>query len=152
NTGFIRRSGRACRGLHGNGGTPLADAEAKPRQVGEVAWDGPAATSERVLLRASGANRALVERNQYVRLPDAAGVRPGFPARALRGPFFHRPGAPTIGGLTAGSSMEAFLLADLEVQGEIVGGRPRDTNSRPAPGSAVFTLSAAEVAGLHGFD
>jgi uncharacterized protein len=127
----------------------LADQEA--RLLGHVAWDGSTATSERALLRASVANRRLVERNQYVRIHDEEGARSGFLARILTGPFFHRSGSPTVGGLTAGSSLESFLLADLEIQGEIVGGRARDTNSRPAPGSSVYILSPAEVADLHGF-
>jgi DNA helicase HerA-like ATPase len=47
--------------------------------------------------------------------------------------------------------MECCLMADLEIQGEIVGGKTRDTNSRPAPGSRVYSLSAPEVANLHGY-
>ena len=38
------------------------------RLLGQVAWDGSIATSERVLLRATVANRRLVERNRYVRI------------------------------------------------------------------------------------
>src|SRR5947209_18637251 len=53
--------------------------------------------------------------------------------------------------MTASPSLETFLLAELEIQGERVEGRPRDTNSRPAPGSAVYSLDAEEVADLHGF-
>jgi hypothetical protein len=130
----------------------MALIEREARLVGHVAWDGSKAISERVLLRASVANRALVERNQYVRIQDENGPRSGFLARVLSGPFFHRSGAPTVGGLTASASLECFLLADLEIHGEIVGGRTRDTNSRPAPGSAAYSLSAAEVAALYGFE
>jgi hypothetical protein len=119
--------------------------------LGHVAWDGATATSERVLLRASVTNRRLLERNQYVRIQDEDGVRTGFLARVTSGPFFHRSGTPTVGGLTAGSSVESFLLAELEIHGELAGARPRDTNSRPAPGSAVFAMSHAEIAELHGF-
>jgi DNA helicase HerA-like ATPase len=129
----------------------MAEADGESRLVGQVAWDGSVATSERVLLRASVMNRKLVERNQYVRIRDAEGARSGFLARIVAGPFFHRSGAPTVAGVTASSSMESFLLADLEIQGELVGGRQRDTNSRPAPGSAVFALTPAEVGELHGF-
>lgn len=129
---------------------PFTDQNAK--LLGQVAWDGSTATSERVLLRASVLNRKQVERNQYVRIQDESGVRSGFLARVVAGPFFHRSGSPTVGGNTATSSMECFLLADLEIQGEMVNGRSRDTNSRPAPGSSVFTLTAAEIAALHGFD
>jgi hypothetical protein len=116
-----------------------------------VAWDGSTATSERVLLRAAVANRRLVERNQYVRIQDEDGRRSGFLARVVRGPFFHRSGGQTVAGLTASTSLEFFLLADLEIQGELVGGRPRDTNARPAPGAPVFALTPNEVSELHGF-
>jgi DNA helicase HerA-like ATPase len=119
--------------------------------IGHVAWDGSTATSERVLLRASVLSRPQVERNRYVRILDAEGARSGFLARIVAGPFFHRSGSPTIGGMPAGASAESFLLADLEVEGELVSGRPRDTHSRPAPGAPVFALSATEVAALHGF-
>ena len=105
------------------------------RLLGHVGWDGSAATSERVMLRASVLNRKQVARNQYVRIQDEAGVRSGFLARIVSGPFFHRAGAPTVGGTTASSSMECFLLADLAIPGELVQGRSRDPNSRPAPGS-----------------
>jgi hypothetical protein len=119
--------------------------------LGQVAWDGSTATSERVLLRASVVDRRLVERNQYVRIQDADGPRTGFLGRIIAGPFFHRSGMPTVAGNMASASHESCLLADLEIQGEIVGGRPRDTNSRPAPGSPVFVLNPTEVADLHGF-
>jgi len=121
------------------------------RLLGHVAWDGSTATSERVQLRTTVANRRLVERNRYVRIQDEEGMRSGFLARILTGPFFHRAGAPTASGLEASASLESFLLADLEIQGEVVGGRTRDTNSRPAPGSSVYVLSPAEVADLHRF-
>jgi hypothetical protein len=130
----------------------MAEAGPTARLIGHVAWDGSAATSERVLLRATVASRAFVQRNQYVRIQDDQGERTGFLARVLSGPFFHRAGSPTVGGMTAGSSVECFLMAGLEIQGELVGGRPRDTSSRPAPGSAVYALEARDVAALHGFD
>ena len=119
--------------------------------LGQVAWDGSMATSERVLLRAAVVNRRLVERNQYVRIQDEDGPRSGFLARVVSGPFFHRSGAPTVSGPAMAVSLDMFVLAELEIQGEIVDGRPRDTNSRPAPGSSVFALSPEEVAALHGF-
>ncbi len=123
-----------------------------PKLLGQVAWDGSAATSERVLLRGSVLNRKQIERNQYVRVQDESDARSGFLARVIAGPFFHRSGSPTVGGMTATNSMECFLLADLEIQGELVRGRARDTNSRPAPGSSVFALTPAEITSLHGFD
>jgi len=122
-----------------------------PRLLGHVAWDSSTATSERVQLRTSVANRRLIERNHYVRIQDEEGLRSGFLGRILTGPFFHRAGPPTSSGLAASPSGENFLLADLEIQGEVVGGRTRDTNSRPAPGSSVYCLSPKEVADLHGF-
>jgi hypothetical protein len=128
----------------------MTAADGKAPLLGYVAWDGASATSERVLLRAPVVNRQLAERNQYVRIQDEEGPRTGFLARIVSGPFFHRAGAATIAGTPAGSSLDSFLLADLEIQGELVGGRARDTNSRPAPGSAVFALSGPEVAELHG--
>ena len=123
-----------------------------PKLLGHVAWDGATATSERVLLRGSVANRKQIERNQYVRVHDENGARTGFLARIVAGPFFHRSGSPTVAGMTATDSMECFLLADLEIQGELVRGRARDTNSRPVPGSSVYALTASDVATLHGFD
>jgi DNA helicase HerA-like ATPase len=119
--------------------------------LGHVAWDGSTATSDRVLLRAAVVNRRFVERNQYVRIQDEEGARAGFLAKIVTGPFFHRSGSPTVGGLTASSSVESFLLAEMEVQSELVKGRARDTNSRPAPGTAVYALGAEEIADLHGF-
>lgn len=121
------------------------------KALGYVGWDGSAATSERVLLRASFSKRHLVERNHYVHIQDPEGERTGFLGRVIAGPFFHRSGAPTIGGLTAGTSLEGYLLVELEIQGELVGGRPRSTNSRPAPDSPVYALSPEEIAALNGF-
>ena len=123
----------------------------EPGFLGHVSWDGSTATSERVLLRTNIANKRLVERNQYVRIDDPEGLRSGFLARVIAGPFFHRSGTTTVGGMTAGTSLDCVLLADLEIQGEIVEGRPRDTNSRPSPGTSVYALNPAEVANLHGF-
>jgi DNA helicase HerA-like ATPase len=129
----------------------MAELDREARLLGHVGWDGSSATSERVVLRAPVAKRALVERNQYVRIEDASGARTGFLARVVGGPFFHRAGAPTVAGLTASSTFESYVMADLEIQGELVGGRPRDTDSRPLPGSAVYALDPAQVADLHGF-
>src|SRR5262245_34473267 len=122
-----------------------------PGFLGNVSWDGSNATSERVLLRTSIVNRRLVERNQYVRIDDAEGARTGFMARVVAGHFLHRSGTASVAAMTAGTSLYCVLLAELEIQGEIIEDRPRDTNSRPSPGSAIFALDAAEVAALHGF-
>jgi uncharacterized protein len=128
----------------------MASETKKPGFLGNVSWDGSNATSERVLLRTNVHNRRLVERNQYVRIEDEEGGRTGFLARVVAGPFFHRSGTATVGGMTAGTTLDCILLAELEIQGEIVDGRPRDTNSRPSPGSDVFALEPAEVASMHG--
>jgi DNA helicase HerA-like ATPase len=120
--------------------------------LGQIGWDGSTATSERVQLRASLLNRKYVERNHYVRIEDPEGERSGFLARVIAGPFFHRSGSTTVGGLKAGASLEGFLLVELEVQGELVAGRSRDTNARPVPGSPVYSLTAAEISSLHGLD
>jgi hypothetical protein len=120
--------------------------------LGHVAWDGSQASSERVMLRASVLSRKQVERNQYVRIKDEDGPRSGFLARITGGPFFHRSGSATVGGMAATSSMECFLLAELEVLAELVGGRSRDTNSRPAPNAPVYALTPTEISALHGFD
>jgi len=128
----------------------MPTASLQPGFLGTVSWDGANATSERVLLRTNIANRHLVERNQYVRIDDAEGARTGFLARVVSGPFFHRAGTATVGGMTAGTSLDCVLLADLEIQGEIIEGRPRDTNSRPSPGASIFALNPTEIADLHG--
>jgi hypothetical protein len=129
----------------------MAPGEREARLLGHVTWDGSTATSERVMLRATVVNRSLVERNNYVRIKDEDGERTGFLARIVAGPFFHRSGAPTVGGQTASTSMEACLMAELEIQGELVEGKSRDTNSRPVPGAKVYSLSAAEIADLYGY-
>ncbi len=130
----------------------MATLTEKSRLLGHVGWDGSEATSERVILRASLINRRYVERNHYVRIDDREGERSGFLARVISGPFFHRAGSTTVTGLKAESSMEGFLLVELEVQGELIENRCRDTNSRPMPGSSVFSLTPKEIAKLHGFE
>ncbi len=120
--------------------------------LGHVGWDGSAATSERVILRAAFLHRNQVDRNRYVWIEDDDPERDGFLARVIAGPFFHRTGEPTIGGFTAGASINGYLLVDLEIQGELVKGRARDTNSRPMPGAPVYAMSKAELASLYGFD
>jgi hypothetical protein len=129
----------------------MTEADREGKLLGHVAWDGSRATNERVLLRAHVANRRLLERNQYVHIHDEDGVRSGFLGRVVAGPFFHRSGDANVGGLSGSTSLETFLLADLEIQGELIGGQPRDTNSRPAPGAPVFALTPTEIAELHGF-
>lgn len=127
----------------------MTDHEAESRLLGQVAWDGGDATSERVMLRAPVFSRRHIERNQYVRILDDEGGRSGFLARVISGPFFYR--ANPVAGQSSAPANENYLLADLEIQGEVVSGRTRDTNTRPAPGSAVYALTAKEISDLHGF-
>ncbi len=129
----------------------MPENEIEARLLGQVAWDGSDATSERVMLRAPVFSRRHIERNQYVRISDEEGSRTGFLARIISGPFFYRAGAVAGSLAGAGSSGDNYLLADLEIQGEVVAGKTRDTNSRPAPGSSVYALSHKDIADLHGF-
>src|SRR5262249_42213419 len=56
----------------------MVESDPKGKMLGQVAWDGSTATSERVLLRAAVLNRSLMERDQYVRIQDEDGDRTGF--------------------------------------------------------------------------
>jgi uncharacterized protein len=123
--------------------------EATPdfRYLGTIAWDGPAATSDRVQLRAPLENDRRILRNQYVRIQDEDGPRTGFLARVVAGPFFRDDPEANV---DAGEN--SHVVAELELQGELIRGRARDTNARPRPGAAVYALAPAEVAELHGFE
>ncbi len=44
------------------------------------------------------------------------------------------------------------IVSEVEIQGELVGRHPRDTNDRPSPGSAVYQLPAAEVRSMLGLN
>ena len=73
----------------------------EPTLLGQIAWDGSTATSERVILRAAVVNRQVVERNHYVHIQDEGGVRSGFLARVVTGqrPLRRPPnsGKPAVG-------------------------------------------------------
>src|SRR5436309_15315836 len=120
------------------------DCFAEANRIGEVACDGASATSERVLLRAPVNNRRHLNRNQYVRIKDEEGPRTGFLARIVAGPFFVPPGTSKSEATEDSITLTHQVLADLEIQGELVSGRLQDTNTRPAPGSAVYALNAEE--------
>src|SRR5262249_52625435 len=60
--------------------------------------------------------------------------------RLLGGPFF--PGA---------ADSEEDILAEVEIQGELVDGQTIDTNNRPAAGSAVHELPPDTIKSLLGF-
>jgi hypothetical protein len=114
--------------------------------LGHIAWDTATATNERVVLRAPAANRARILRNQFVRIEETQGSRWRFLGRVLAGPYFPEPAA--AGGEPGHA--DAPIIAEVEVQGELAGGRAHDTNNRPAPGSAVYTLTPTEVNSLLG--
>jgi hypothetical protein len=126
---------------------PLVETAPQVRYLGTVEWDGPAATSDRVLLRAPLENDRRILRNQYVRIEDEDGTRTGFLARVVAGPFF-RENLDTM--VDCGEN--SHVVAELELQGELVQGRARDTNARPRPGAPVHGLAPAEVAQLYGFE
>ncbi len=147
-----------------DGKTQSKWAEKKP--LGYVDWDGPGARNERVLLRALPGSGQRLARDQWVRIDDAQGKRQGFLGRIVGGPFF--PISPSANGASAngppGSGASGHgripggkgatdydIVADIEIQGELIGGRTYDTKSRPAPGAGIYALTPDEVASLLGF-
>ncbi|HWY85764.1 MAG TPA: DUF87 domain-containing protein, partial [Gemmataceae bacterium] len=116
--------------------------------LGYVDWDQPGATNERVALRAPRESRARVLRNLFVRIADAKAAGAQFLGRIVAGPFFTD---QAQSGPEKDHDRDGDITAEIEIQGELVDGRPRDTNNRPAPGSAVRELSVAEVTRLMGF-
>jgi DNA helicase HerA-like ATPase len=129
----------------------MSEAGQEPRLLGHITWDSAEATSEYAHLRTAVPDRRWVARHQYVRIQDEDGARSGFLGRVVRGPFFMRPGVQAEEGAITEPTAANFLLADLEIQGELFKGRLRDTNSRPVPGSPVYALTPSEVSSLHGF-
>ncbi len=122
--------------------------------LGYVDWDGSTASNERVIMRSPLANRDRIIRDQYVRIEDPLGSRTGFLGRIVAGPFFSPRGAPTSKpyvSLGQGLSGEFVILAEIELQGEFVGGRARSSKSRPISRAIVRELSADEVADMLGF-
>jgi hypothetical protein len=135
-TAFLAgKSGNGVSGHHA--GIPLAEGV-----LGHVERDHPSATNEHVVLRAPAAQRLNVVRNQFVRLEDPLVGAPTFLGRIVAGPFFPETGEADAAG--------GDVLARIEVQGELVGGRLLDTNTRPAPGSVVRALDADGVRDLLG--
>jgi DNA helicase HerA-like ATPase len=122
--------------------------------LGYVDWDSAATSNERALMRTPLSNRDRIIRDQYVRIDDPLGDRSGFLARVVAGPFFAPPGSAARGSnrsLGLGHSGEVGIFAELELLGELVGGRPRASKSRPASRASVYELTADEVAELLGF-
>ncbi len=107
--------------------------------LGRVERDGPMSTNERVIIRVPRAKRGRVQRNQFVSIRDSLSTEVVFLGRLLGGPFF----PPEVGD---------DVLAEVEIQGELVGNRTRDTNDRPVLGSLVHEMEVKEVSELLGFD
>ncbi len=122
--------------------------------LGYVDWDDSAASNERVTMRSPIANRDRIIRDQYVRIEDPLGTRTGFLGRIVAGPFFSQRGVPpngAHGALGQNGSGEIAILAEIELQGELVEGRTRASKSRPVSRAAVHELTSTEVADLLGF-
>jgi DNA helicase HerA-like ATPase len=119
-----------------------------PDLLGHIDWDRLEATNERVVLRAPRENRARILRNQFVCIADAKSAGTQFLGRTVAGPFF---ADKVKEGTEKDQIREGDIHAEIEIQGELVDGRQRDTNNRPAPGSVVRELSMAEVTQLMGF-
>src|SRR5438132_204198 len=112
--------------------------------LGYVDWDSSTASNERVIMRSPLVNRDRIIRDQYVRIEDPLGSRTGFLGRIVAGPFFSPRGAPASKpyvSLGQGLSGEFAILAEIELQGELVGGRPRASKSRPVSRAIVRELS-----------
>jgi hypothetical protein len=109
--------------------------------LGQVVPDTAAATNERVTIRASYQERHRVVRNQFVTITDAVTPQTVFLGRVVGGPFF--PGLH-------GDASE--VRAEVEVQGEMAGDLPHDTNNRPSPGSPVHELPPDRVRSLLGLE
>ncbi len=110
-------------------------------RLGSVAPDVASATNERVRIRATYQKRARILRNQFVTILDAADTKTVFLGRLLGGPFFSGP-----------AEGNGEILAEVEIQGELVGNHTHDTNNRPAAGSAVFELPADAVRSMLGLE
>ncbi len=115
------------------------------RLLGHIDWDRPTATSERVVLRAPEQRRERILRNRFVRIDDHNAGPAAFLGRIVAGPFF--PGTVEA----VASPIDGTILAEIEIQGELIDGRPQDTSNRPAPGSAVHELRPDEICELLGF-
>src|SRR5438477_5613396 len=108
-------------------------AAAGKNALGCVDWDSATASNERVVMRSPLANRDRIIRDQYVRIEDPLGSRTGFLGRIVAGPFFSavEPANGSQGPPKNGSSADVSILAEIELQGELVEGRPRASKSRP---------------------
>jgi DNA helicase HerA-like ATPase len=80
-----------------------------------------------------------------VRIDDTSAGPTAFLGRIVAGPFF-----PLAAG-AVGSPIDGSILAEIEIQGELIDGRTQDTSNCPAPGSAVHELTPEEICDLLGF-
>ncbi|MFO0846663.1 MAG: hypothetical protein U0797_30560 [Gemmataceae bacterium] len=85
--------------------------------LGRVAEDAAGASNERVVLHAPQEHRARITRNRFVTIADQRTAGLVFLGRVLGGPFFPQPNG------------EGVIVAELEVQGELVGGEPGRTTT-----------------------
>jgi DNA helicase HerA-like ATPase len=114
---------------------------AEPKLLGHIVADPASATNERVLLRAGYQQRSRIRRNQFVTITDALAPQVVFLGRLVGGPFF-----------PASGSSDGEILAEVEIQGELRHKQPRDTHNRPATGSPVYEMPAADVKALIGLE
>jgi len=133
--------------------SPAKNGNSKPaarNPLGYVDWDDATASNERVIMRSPLANRDRIIRDQYVRIEDSLGSRSGFLGRIVAGPFFSaREGASAHQDPAAAGDIT--ILAEIELQGELIDGRPRVSKSRPLSQAEVQELTPAEVSNLLGF-
>src|SRR5207244_13075559 len=125
-------------------------AAAGKNALGCVDWGSATASNEGVVMRSPLGNRDRIIRDQYVRIEDPLGSRTGFLGRIVAGPFFSavEPANGSQGPPKNGSSANVSILAEIELQGELVEGRPRASKSRPVSQALVQELTGAAVADL----
>jgi DNA helicase HerA-like ATPase len=111
----------------------------EPLLLGHIVPDAPRSANERVVLRAEMAQRQRVQRNHFVTIADALAPGTLFLGRIVGGPFFPDGQAGTI-------------LAEVEIQGELKGRTPCETNDRPSAGSAVHELPCDRVRDMIGLE
>jgi DNA helicase HerA-like ATPase len=109
--------------------------------LGHIAHDSSSASNERVVMRTTHQQRARILRNHYVTVADALTPDKTFLGRVIAGPFF-----PST------SEQLGEILAEIEIQGELVGARTLATDNRPAVGSQVHELSSDRVRALIGLE
>lgn len=134
---------------------PLAvsDGKTKPKSserqpLGYIAEDGPSLSNQRARLWAPPGHRLRVLRDRFVHVVDPLGKRSGFLGRIIGGPYFSFRAASNE---ESAGEEQPCIFAEIEIEAELVQGRPIETKSRPAPGAVVHDLTDDEVATLLGF-